>query len=118
MTEHTHIAERERRPDDAADHAVVEGHGHPSVAEYVRVAVALAIVTALEVALFYVDFIPDGAVVSMLIVLMVIKFALVALWFMHLRFDSLTFMRLFAAGLAIALVVFAVVLATFGILIG
>jgi hypothetical protein len=41
------------------------------------------------------------------------KFALVALWFMHLKFDSRLFRRLFVAGLLIALAVFAIVLGTF-----
>ncbi len=87
---------------------------HPGEREYVKVAVALAIVTALEIALFYIEALPSPLTVGLLIVLMMIKFALVALWFMHLRFDSERFMRLFVAGLAIAIIVFGVVLLTFG----
>ncbi len=75
---------------------------------------ALAIVTALEIALFYIEALPSPLTVGLLIVLMMIKFSLVALWFMHLRFDSERFMRLFVAGLAIAIIVFGVVLLTFG----
>jgi cytochrome c oxidase subunit IV len=48
-------------------------------------------------------------------VLMAIKFALVVLWFMHLRFDSAIYKRMFVAGLALALSVFIVVLVTFGV---
>ncbi len=45
--------------------------------------------------------------------LAVVKFALVVLWFMHLKFESRLFMRLFVTGLVLALTLFAVVLATF-----
>jgi hypothetical protein len=45
---------------------------------------------------------------------MTIKFSLVVLWFMHLRFDSPVFKRLFVAGVILALSVFLVVLLTFG----
>jgi cytochrome c oxidase subunit 4 len=37
-----------------------------------------------------------------------IKFALVVRWFMHLRFDSRLFMRLFVTGVVLALSIFAV----------
>jgi heme/copper-type cytochrome/quinol oxidase subunit 4 len=37
----------------------------------------------------------------------VLKFVLVVLWFMHLRFDSGWYRRLFVFGLAIALAVYA-----------
>lgn len=90
---------------------------HPGPREYVKVAVVLAVVTALEIALFYIEPLADGLeamVVVALIVLMIIKFALVALWFMHLKFDNPLFMRLFVAGLGIAIAVFGVVLLTFG----
>ena len=76
------------------------------------VAVVLAIVTAAEVAIYYVS-----ALRSMLVPLLLafsgVKFVLVALWFMHLKFDSRLFRRLFVTGLILALAVFAVVLATF-----
>ena len=72
----------------------------------------LAIVTAAEVAIYYVS-----ALRSMLVPLLLafsgVKFVLVALWFMHLKFDSRLFRRLFVTGLILALAVFAVVLATF-----
>lgn len=101
---------------------VREAHGgttsHPGPAEYVRVAVALAVVTAFEVGLFYIEALPDGALIGLLLALSIIKFSLVVLWFMHLKFDSPVFARFFVAGLAIALVVFGVVLLTFGVFLG
>ena len=88
---------------------------HPGPRQYVIVALVLAVLTAIEVALFYMDFIPQPVVVGSLMVLMVLKFAIVALWFMHLRFDSRIFRRLFITGIILALSVFMIVLLTFGV---
>jgi cytochrome c oxidase subunit 4 len=95
-----------------------EDQAHPGPREYVMIAVVLAIVTGLEVGLFYVDFLPSTAVVTGLLLLMTIKFALVVLWFMHLRFDPPVFKRLFVTGLSLALSVFLVVMLTFGAGVG
>jgi len=51
---------------------------HPGPREYVKVAIVLAIATALEVALYYMD-LPDAVLVSLLLFFSVIKFSLVAL---------------------------------------
>jgi hypothetical protein len=48
-----------------------------------------------------------------LLVLALIKFELVAAWFMHLRFDNSIFRRLFITGIVTALIVFGVVLTYF-----
>lgn len=85
------------------------GH-HPEPREYVKVAILLAIVTAVEVAASYWTAAPAAVVTAALIFFAFIKFALVVLWFMHLKFDSLTFRRLFVSGLAIALTVYFIVL--------
>ena len=95
-----------------------DGRAHPGPREYVRIAVVLAVVTAFEIALFYLEPVAEGfggIIVVALIVLMIIKFALVGLWFMHLKFDNPLFMRLFVAGLGIAVTVFGVVLLMFGV---
>jgi cytochrome c oxidase subunit IV len=91
-----------------------EGHdtpGHPDPRQYVTIAIILAVITAIEVSVYYITAIKD-LLVPMLLVMSVIKFALVVLWFMHLRFDSRVFRRFFMIGLVLALVVFAVVLVT------
>jgi cytochrome c oxidase subunit 4 len=92
--------------------ASVRERPHPGPKEYVKIAVALAIITLLEVGVYYVDFLRP-ALVPLLLVFSTIKFALVVLWFMHLRFDSRLFMRLFVAGLVLALSIFAVAFALF-----
>jgi cytochrome c oxidase subunit IV len=95
-------------------HLPAEDQAHPGPRQYVMVAVVLAVITGLEVALFYVEFLSNTAVVTALLLLMTIKFALVVLWFMHLRFDPPVFKRLFVTGLVLALSVFLIVLLTFG----
>jgi cytochrome c oxidase subunit 4 len=85
---------------------------HPAPRQYVGVAVVLAIITSIEVAIYYVDAL-KSLLVPMLIFFSFIKFILVALWFMHLRFDSRLFRRLFVTGIVLAFLVFAVVLSIF-----
>lgn len=88
---------------------------HPGPRQYVVVALVLAVLTAIEVALFYMEFVPRPVATGSLIVLMILKFAIVALWFMHLRFDSRIFRRLFITGIILAISVFLIVLLTFGV---
>jgi caa(3)-type oxidase subunit IV len=86
-----------------------KAHGHPGPATYVQIAVILAVITAIEVAAFYIGFLRP-VLTPLLIILSVSKFALVALWFMHLRFDSKLYFWLFVGGIALAIAVFAAVL--------
>ena len=72
----------------------------------------LAIITAIEVAIYYVSSL-KSILVPTLIILSILKFSLVVLWFMHLRFDSLMFRRLFITGVILAFAVFGVVLTIF-----
>jgi len=83
---------------------------HPRPSTYVWIALILSIVTAVEVALYYVDDVSDTTITISLLVLMVIKFFLVASWYMHLRFEARIFKQLFYGGLFLAVAVYAVVL--------
>jgi cytochrome c oxidase subunit IV len=87
---------------------------HPGPREYVKVAIVLAIATALEVALYYIKDIPHGLFVGLLLFFAAVKFGLVALWFMHLRFDSKVFKQLFVTGIILAAMVYTIVLSAFG----
>ncbi len=87
-------------------------HAHPSELAYIKVALFLAVVTAAEVAVYYVESLEDY-LVPILLVFSLIKFVMVVLWFMHLRFDSRIFRRLFTIGILLALFVYAIVLTTF-----
>ncbi len=87
-------------------------HGHPSELEYIKVALVLALITGAEVAVYYVKSL-EGLLVPILAVFSTIKFGLVVLWFMHLRFDSRLFRRLFVTGILLAFFCFVIVLSTF-----
>jgi len=84
---------------------------HPTPRQYVTIAGILVVLTALEVSLFYLNI--GGINTFALVVLMLLKFTLVVAFYMHLRYESGFLRRLFAAGLAVAAVVYFIVLASF-----
>lgn len=77
-------------------------HGHPGAATYVRLAVILAIITMAEVATYYVDAL-ESVLIPILIVLSIAKFALVAMYYMHLKFDARLLSGIFLWGLFVGL---------------
>ncbi|MEY3455789.1 MAG: hypothetical protein RIR38_51 [Actinomycetota bacterium] len=78
---------------------------------YIRIALILAAITALEVSTYYVDFGPFF--MPSLMIMMVIKFLMVVSYFMHLKFDNRLFSWLFYAGLILAIIVYVIALSTF-----
>jgi cytochrome c oxidase subunit 4 len=106
---------------DHLEHEVVsegdlydEGHDHGLTdLGYVKVAIALAIITAIEVALSYMVDDLGAWFLPLLLVLMLIKFFSVVLYFMHLKFDNRLFSIMFYMGLALAIGVYLVTLFTF-----
>lgn len=106
---------------------VGEGHepGHgavhhgPTDRYYIRIAVALAVITAVEVAWSYLPIWEDASglksfiEVGGLLAMMAVKFVVVASNFMHLKFDDKVLTRLFYAGLLLAIGVYVVALVTF-----
>lgn len=88
-------------------------HDHPSDRKYIHIALILAALTAAEVATFYVEDALGKALIPILLVMMVVKFFIVAAWFMHLRFDSRLFTRVFVSGLLLAVGVYLIFLTTF-----
>ncbi len=97
------------------DHAIHtsddrEAHG-PTDRQYLVIALILAVITAGEVALTYIDVGP--IFIPTLLVLMAVKFLIVVSYFMHLKFDNRIFSFLFYSGLLLALGVYVLALATF-----
>jgi cytochrome c oxidase subunit 4 len=89
-----------------------ETHEHGmSDAGYIKIALILAAITALEVSTYYVDFGP--LFLPSLIIMMVVKFFMVVSYFMHLKFDNKLFGLMFYIGLGLAIFVYFVALATF-----
>src|SRR5438445_9832539 len=107
------IAETARETRAGAVAEEPELAAHPGPRTYVGVAIILAVATAFEVGLYYITKLPHPVYVALLLFFMVAKFSLVVLWFMHLRFDSRIFRRLFVTGILLALRVYLIVLTIF-----
>ena len=92
-------------------------HAHPSDWQYIKIALLLAVLTAIEVFTYFesVHNLSDAALIAVLTVLMVLKFVYVAAWFMHLKFDSTIYTRIFQVGLVIAILVYLAMLTAFEI---
>jgi cytochrome c oxidase subunit 4 len=102
---------RKKRGEPLTTEEHAEEHGkHPSALEYIQIGAILSIITAVEVALYYIDM-SHNLLVAILVVLSISKFALVVAWFMHLRFDPSLFTILFATGLFGAMILFIIVMA-------
>ena len=77
---------------------------HPTAAQYFKVAMILTVITAIEVGIFYLEFLGIW-IIPILFILSTAKFALVAMYYMHLKFDHNLFTGLFVAGFILASVV-------------
>jgi caa(3)-type oxidase subunit IV len=107
--------------DAAMPHAHAEEHTHPTAGVYVRIGLVLFILTALEVGAFDVAHRQGMALgemvkpilIPVLLILSAMKFALVAMFYMHLKPDSKIFSTLFVFPLLIAAVIIVMLLALF-----
>ena len=83
------------------EHPQAHEEHHPGPRLYVTIGVILAVITAIEVAAFYLD-ITAWLLAILLLAMSGVKFVLVVGYFMHLRFDDRRFLALFAVPLIIA----------------
>ena len=90
--------------------------GHPTPLTYVKVALTLSFITAVEVGIFYIDMVP-ALFVACFFILSATKFVMVALFYMHLRYEARLFSTLFFGGVLLAMIVVVAVLAIFGVLL-
>ena len=95
---------------DHDDHA-----GHPTEAKYIKIALILGAVTAVEVLLYYYSFSSEAANNAVLMVLAAVKFVIVAAYFMHLKFDNKILRRLFITGVVLASFCYVAYLLTMGV---
>ena len=79
-----------------------EPPAHASIGTYVVVAVILTLVTAMEFSAIYIRELTP-ILIPLLVVMSAAKFALVALFFMHLRYDARPLSVIFVGSLVIAL---------------
>jgi len=91
---------------------------HPSPAQYWKIAVVLAVLTAVEVAMFYINREYDLGMINtlLLIVLALLKFVIVVGWYMHLRFEKSTLSRFFTGGFILAGALYTIVLTALGVI--
>jgi cytochrome c oxidase subunit IV len=78
-----------------------EEHAHPGARQYIVIAVILSVITAVEVAIYYVPSIRP-IITPILILLSAVKFSIVVMYYMHLKFDARLFTTMFLFGLAMA----------------
>ena len=96
---------------DASDAEQPQYSAHSDLL-YVKVAAVLVALTAIEIYATYADYL-GHFFLPLMLCLMSTKFLLVVLFFMHLRWDSKLFGRLFWAGAFLAIAVYVGALATF-----
>jgi cytochrome c oxidase subunit 4 len=96
---------REQGGEAALGHGAGSEHhahgGHASPGFYWAIGGVLTVITAVEVAIFYIPAL-SGVLVPLLLALSAAKFMLVVMFFMHLKFDSRVFSGVFLAGLVLA----------------
>lgn len=83
---------------------MAEQHAHATTGTYLRVAAILVMITLIEVGVFYVPAF-QRALVPILLILSAVKFVLVVMFYMHLKFDNRFFTFLFGGPLLLGLAV-------------
>ena len=92
-----------------ADHA----HEHPTWKQYKWVALILGVITAFEVWVYYTPFRESPYFAPVLLILSATKFAVVVMFYMHLKYDHKIFRALFTGPLIIAMSTLAALLFLF-----
>jgi cytochrome c oxidase subunit 4 len=106
-----HHSQPESHGHGGGHHGPVE-HAHPGAREYLGIAVVLTVITAIEVAVFYIPSL-KSMLVPILLSLSAIKFGMVAMWYMHLKFDARLFSWLFVLPMLLAVGVILALIALF-----
>jgi len=90
----------------------VHVHAHPTAKKYLGIAIILTIITVIEVAIFYMPtmrpFLPP-----VLLTLSALKFAIVAMFYMHLKFDHRLYSWVFVVPMCFAAAIILALLALF-----
>ena len=95
-------------------HAMGEMHEHPTWREYKWVALILTIITIGEVWVYYTPLKDTGVFVPLLVLMSAVKFAIVVMFYMHLKYDHRLFRGLFTGPLTIAIATIVSLLFLFG----
>ncbi|HEX4682377.1 MAG TPA: cytochrome C oxidase subunit IV family protein [Gemmatimonadaceae bacterium] len=84
-------------------HAMGEVHEHPTWKQYKWVALILGLITVFEVWVYYTPLQNTPVFVPLLLIMSAVKFAIVVLFYMHLKYDHKLFKALFTGPLIIAM---------------
>jgi len=87
-------------------------HSHPTAKKYLGIAILLTIITVIEVAIFYMPSMKP-VLPPVLLTLSALKFAIVALFYMHLKFDHKLFSWVFVVPMCFAAAIILALLALF-----
>ena len=99
----------------AAHAAAHDAHAHPTWKQYKWVALILTLITVVEVWIYYIPaFVATKLFVPSLLIMSAVKFAIVVLFYMHLKYDARLFRALFTGPLIIAVVTLISLLFLFG----
>ena len=118
-TQHTPHSEAEHSSGHAAgghdaghDGHGADSHNHPGPRRYIEIAMLLGLITAIEVALYY---IPSARpiLVPTLLGLSALKFGIVVAFYMHLKFDHRLFTKFFVAFMCLAAFMITALMALF-----
>jgi cytochrome c oxidase subunit 4 len=101
-------------------HAAAPAHDehaehHPTWSTYWKVALILTVITVFEVWIYYIPaFVATPYFIPVLLVLSAVKFAIVVLFYMHLKYDSRLYRALFVGPFSIAILAIIGLLFLFG----
>ena len=113
MADHpTHADERLPMPHDAHG---AGAHAMPTWSTYKWVALVLTLITIVEVWIYYIpSFVASRAFVPSLLIMSAVKFAIVVLFYMHLKYDHRLLRALFTGPLIVAILTLSALLFLFG----
>ena len=78
-------------------------HEHPTWKQYKWVALILTLITVVEVWVYYTPFKDSPLFAPTLLIMSAVKFAIVVMFYMHLKYDHKLFRALFTGPLIIAM---------------
>jgi cytochrome c oxidase subunit 4 len=95
--------------------AAHDAHAHPTWKQYKWVALILTLITVVEVWVYYIpSFTRTKLFVPSLLIMSAVKFAIVVMFYMHLKYDARLFRALFTGPLIIAVITLISLMFLFG----
>ncbi|MDQ6737823.1 MAG: cytochrome C oxidase subunit IV family protein [Gemmatimonadota bacterium] len=112
--DHSHSPEHSSLTPAEEQAAGIE-HEHPGWSVYWKVALILTLITVAEVWVYYIPaFVASRAFLPALLTMSAVKFAIVVMFYMHLRYDHKLFRTLFTGPLIVAIITLFALMFLFG----